>query len=489
MLISKSLAALLVASVCGLNLYSQNSAACCALEEATEKPAPPTVPEGEAFVRPVIVPSTPRTQPYLLPQERQGVDWKGLLLQSGEFLALQHSFRLLTEQGTRDAFKGPYLAGYADAAGGLHGWGDGDEFYVNYVGHPLQGAIAASIWVHNDRDYNGAELGRNSLYWKSRLRALAYSFAYSAQFEIGAVSEASIGKVQRDYPQQGYVDLVVTPVIGLGWVVAEDTIDKYFLQYVERRWSNPHAIALLRTWLTPSKSMANVLALQVPWRRMDRPGPYTHGELQSFLDLKRSGRIAVPKRPAPPERIGPYGIASFEFSPSFNANRYWGSGQSSTCLGGGGEMAAQVARSWQLVLDVNGCTIGGMTEPWSGDVMNFAAGPRWTPRASGKLSPFVQVLTGGTLVTQQMKLPGFHDDTGLVGREYFDYINAHLVELQDVSFAVRAKSGLDLRINPAFAVRLASLEYSHSWVSSVGGRSYGNGVSLTTGVVLRTGTW
>ena len=45
------------------------------------------------------------------------------------------------------------------------------------------------IWTHNDRDYLGAEFGRNSYYWKSRLRTTGYSWAYSALFEIGPVSE------------------------------------------------------------------------------------------------------------------------------------------------------------------------------------------------------------------------------------------------------------------------------------------------------------
>lgn len=94
---------------------------------------------------------------------------------------------------------------------------DGDLFYVNYVGHPIQGSASGFIWVQNDGKYRKAEFGNNSVYWKSRMRATAFSWAYSTQFEIGPISEASIGKIQSRYPQQSWVDHVATPVIGLAW--------------------------------------------------------------------------------------------------------------------------------------------------------------------------------------------------------------------------------------------------------------------------------
>src|ERR1700730_9884919 len=68
-----------------------------------------------------------------------GIDWKDLLAQSFSFLALEHGFRYLTEERTLHSPL-PFFGGYLDSLTNLHGWADGDPFYVNYVGHPMQGA-------------------------------------------------------------------------------------------------------------------------------------------------------------------------------------------------------------------------------------------------------------------------------------------------------------------------------------------------------------
>ena len=56
-------------------------------------------------------------------------------------------------------------------------------------------------------------------------------------------------------------------------------------------------------------------------------------------------------------------------------------------------------------------------------------------------------------------------------------------------FAVAAGTGVDYKINNALAFRVASLEYSHSWTQDMNGINYQNGLQLTTGLVLRMGTW
>ena len=56
-------------------------------------------------------------------------------------------------------------------------------------------------------------------------------------------------------------------------------------------------------------------------------------------------------------------------------------------------------------------------------------------------------------------------------------------------FAIAAGTGVDYRINNALAFRVASLEYSHSWTQDLNGVNYQNGLQLTTGLVLRMGTW
>ena len=202
----------------------------------------------------------------------RGVDWGGLFRESFLFLAIENSFRCATEQGTRDAISNPFFPGYLNSVGNLHGWNDGDPFYVNYVGHPMQGAVSGDIWTHNDRAYRNIQFGKNRRYWKGKLRAGAYSYIYSILFEIGPISEASIGNIQAYYPQQGFVDHIVTPVMGLGWSISEDVLDQYLIRRIESQTTNRWILLLARGGLNPARTMANAMALQPPWHRDNRPG-------------------------------------------------------------------------------------------------------------------------------------------------------------------------------------------------------------------------
>ncbi len=175
------------------------------------------------------------------------------------FLTVEHTFRYATEWGTRDAFDTPFWPGYLASVGNLHGWADGDPFLVNYVGHPMQGAVAGFIWQHNDRAYRDVVFGENRRYWKAKLRGAAFSYLYSVQFEIGLLSEASIGHIQAQFPQQGFVDHVITPTVGLAWTLAEDSLDRYVITLFEEHNRNPYFRLLLRSGLNPSRSMANVM--------------------------------------------------------------------------------------------------------------------------------------------------------------------------------------------------------------------------------------
>jgi hypothetical protein len=73
-------------------------------------------------------------------------------------------------------------------------WGDGDDFLVNYIGHPLEGAVTGDIFIQNDPHGRSESFGKSGAYWKSRFRAMLYAAAYSAYFEVGPVlSEAALG--------------------------------------------------------------------------------------------------------------------------------------------------------------------------------------------------------------------------------------------------------------------------------------------------------
>lgn len=56
-------------------------------------------------------------------------------------------------------------------------------------------------------------------------------------------------------------------------------------------------------------------------------------------------------------------------------------------------------------------------------------------------------------------------------------------------FSVAAGKGLDLKLSAALVFRVASVEYSRSYVTPIRGLTYANGVQVTTGMVLRVGTW
>lgn len=310
--------------------------------------------------------------------EQRGVDWGHLAGQSFIFLSVENSFRCAKEQGTRDGLSGLFFHNYLNAVGNLHGWDDGDPFYVNYVGHPMQGAVSGDIWTHNDRAYRDIEFGQNRKYWKGKLRGTAYSFFYSAAFEIGAISEASIGHIQTLYPAQGFVDFVATPVAGLGWSIGEDAVDQYLVRYIEARTANPWIRLLARGGLNPSRSMANVMALKRPWHRDNRPGVRSYSpessEFIAALRERNTGNISV----APPPGVDPF---EFMIAPQFRT--YLGDGHQGSCVGGGGSAAIRVATQWQFVVDVSGCKLLGLEQNLSGDSLSYLAGPRWTPMLSG----------------------------------------------------------------------------------------------------------
>lgn len=202
--------------------------------------------------------------------------WVSAIDQSFRFLLVEHAFRIAKEPTTRSELGGPFVADYFNSVKGLGGFGDGDEFYVNYVGHPMEGAVAGFIEVQNDPRGAKMRFGQEG-YWKNRLRAMAFSTVYSTQFEIGPLSEASIGNVGRDRRKdlpnggQGFVDLVITPTLGTGWLIGEDALDRYLIQKLEVRTSNRFLKMMLRG-LNPGRAFANMLRGKVPWHRDTRGG-------------------------------------------------------------------------------------------------------------------------------------------------------------------------------------------------------------------------
>lgn len=215
-------------------------------------------PQQDTFAPPI----SPRVE------LKKGFDWNAASRQSFYFLALEHGVRL-TQRKTRREFGGKFFADYNQSVRSLKTWGDTDSVFTNYVAHPMQGGLTGFIQIQNDPKGITQEFGSSGAYWRSRTKAMAWAALYSTQFELGPISEASIGNVGKKPGTMGYVDLVITPVGGLGMIVLEDAVDKKWIEKMETN-RTLHARRMIRMFMNPQRTFANVLRLKKPWHRDTR---------------------------------------------------------------------------------------------------------------------------------------------------------------------------------------------------------------------------
>ncbi len=384
--------------------------------------------------------------------------------------------------------KGPFFRGYFDAVTNIHGWDDGDPYYVNYIGHPMQGAIASYIWVHNDGRYKYSTVGWNRDYWRGRVRSLAFSYAYSAQFEVGPLSEASLGKIQRKYPAQGFVDHIITPVIGLGWMVGEDALDRFVVIPLERRFENALVRMMVRSWLNPARSFSNAMRWKVPWYRDTRGGIFQPYE-----------EYVIPKPSAPAAQETDLrswqAVAPFEFSANAYTILLSHEGRRYPCVGAGGGQAAfnSASSGWSLVAEVNGCKTYTLGSNASGDGLTFLAGPRYTWRSPSRLMPFAHLLVGGHKMTLEERDWAAYErlvreyGTRRLPNEVYEEWN---IKTDATGLAASLGAGLDLGVNRYLTVRLANLDYTYLNMNrDLGGARFRHGARFNFGLVLRMGTW
>lgn len=206
-------------------------------------------------------------------EQRRGqrFDWGSAFRQSGMLLGIQHSLRMAQEK-TREQLDGKWWHDYLYSVEGLHGWNDGNPVITNYVGHPIMGAVTGYIQIHNDprgRDLTWAP--DDPQYWKSRMKAFGWAAVYSTQYELGPLGEAMIGNVGYDRGTMAYVDLVITPVGGLGMILLEDWLDQRVLErIVEQRTTSERKARFLRVIINPQRSLANLLRFKRPSYRDTR---------------------------------------------------------------------------------------------------------------------------------------------------------------------------------------------------------------------------
>jgi hypothetical protein len=214
----------------------------------------------------VVTPVLPLTTKL---ETDQSFRWRPALEQSMRALFAQHGFRIAFQPETRARLGGKFFSDYAHSIKAVKGWEDGDNVVINYINHPLQGGATNYIYIHNDPKARGVEFNTRE-YWNSRLKALVWTTAWSTQFEIGPLSEASIGNVGQKKGTAGYVDFVVTPVGGFALTVLEDWMDRKFIERWESTTSSVGKRTFLRIALNPSRSLANLLRGKGPWHRDGR---------------------------------------------------------------------------------------------------------------------------------------------------------------------------------------------------------------------------
>ena len=215
-------------------------------------------------------PATPVREQISTDLQQDRLDVKGVIGDSLRLLLIEHGLRITFSEKTRRELSGPFWHDYVESVRVPGQWGDGDGWFVNYVGHPIHGAAAGFIFIHNDPKSRREAFGLSQRYWSTRWRPVAFAALYSLQFEIGPLSEASIGNVGMNPRTTGWVDYVVTPVGAMGILVAEDALDRYFVRWVEERVYNQFIRGSLRILCGPSQMMSNIAMGRLPWHRDTR---------------------------------------------------------------------------------------------------------------------------------------------------------------------------------------------------------------------------
>jgi len=425
-------------------------------------------------------------------------NWGFAARESLLFTGIMHAFNISTEPGTRDALNGHWLDDYLQSASELRGWSDSDKFMAPYVAHTIEGSAFGYIQRQNDPRYSKVQWGDGRDYFISLLHSLAYSAVWHTQWKIGPISEASIGNVML-HASPGFITLTDTPTLGTIAMIGEDAADRYLIVGLENRTTNRAVLMLARSFLNPGRSFANLMAFRLPWHRETRIGLFGQNfalRKELIADYKKTGekpfeylrpeQTKTETRSYPKE--APIELTAFPLYETF-----LGGG---SCIGGGGSGAARVNPHFQAIAEVSGCLIMHMpASNQSGDSLFYGGGLRWTPSAAHRISPYLQVMFGGKKVTHEI------DDHALRKKLYAEWNNGDgtlehypkrsdwSVEVANNGPSVSIGGGFDVVLARPFAWRLLNLEYSHSWIGNVAMIQPQNALRISTGAVLRIGSW
>jgi hypothetical protein len=251
------------------------------------------------------------------------VHWRQLLISSAVFITWQNTANAYSSYWYRhETLTGNWWERYVNSVVGykFSVWSDGNPMMDDYVGHPLMGDITNALWIQNDPKGMTLEFSNTWPYWRSRLRAMAFSTVYSTEWKLGPIGESGVGHqgdhlsyeedTGRSRNETGFVSLVTTPVGGTILTVAEDVIDKTVIRRLENFNRNPFLL-MGYSFLTPGKTTGNILRFRPPWYRdsrtvkansfrSDPPEPATNSSVSSSAgeDTGRAGPNLGPNQEA-----------------------------------------------------------------------------------------------------------------------------------------------------------------------------------------------
>jgi hypothetical protein len=131
---------------------------------------------------------------------------------------------------------------------------------VNYIGHPLEGSVSGNIFYSERSGRTLGSVREIGAYWRSRMKAMAWAAAVLGVFRDWPGAKRSRDRQRRRltptlphcgfYPtcpkepgkatkpptnNTGWVDFVVTPVIGTGWLILEDFLEANLVDKLAER--------------------------------------------------------------------------------------------------------------------------------------------------------------------------------------------------------------------------------------------------------------
>jgi hypothetical protein len=281
----------------------------------------------------MLAPGRRATQRQLSASEKEdnaptNYQWRGLIWQSVLFNVSENAFRVEQDYVMRDLlahkpFWHDWLASMHQW--NMHRWSDGDDFLVDDVGHPIQGAVSAFIEIQNSPTDSRIEWGDQG-YVMSRFKGFLWATVFSTHEKISPAGEAGMGNdggftygnqchylcnssnfgagtSDTKYTNNtGWTDFIITPTVGMLWVLAEDVLDKdisdrLVLAHPEKMWPK-----YVRGGLNPSRSFANIMRWHAPWYRDYEQSPVVPPRVHWFQSDDEIADRAVPR---------------FQFSPYF----------------------------------------------------------------------------------------------------------------------------------------------------------------------------